>query len=67
MSISDKAQAAADQVAGKVKQGVGDLTDNAGLQAEGAAQELKGKAEGETERVQDAARDRIDDVKNRLD
>lgn len=67
MGIGDKAKAAADQAVGKIKQGVGDLTDNERLEAEGAAQELKGKAEGQAEHVKDVAQDKIDQIKNRLD
>ncbi len=67
MGIGDKAKAAADQAVGKIKQGVGDLTDNERLEAEGAAQEVKGKAEAKAEQVSDAVEDKLDQVKNRLD
>ena len=66
MGIGDKAKAAADQAVGKIKQGVGDLTDNERLEAEGAAQELKGKAEAKAEQVTDSAQDKLDQLKNRL-
>ena len=67
MGIGDKAKAAADQAVGNIKQGVGDLTDNERLEAEGRAQELKGEAEGRAEHAKDVVQDKLDQVKNRLD
>lgn len=44
-STSDKAAGLANQAAGKVKDGIGSLTGDAKLQAEGKAQNLKGHAQ----------------------
>ena len=41
----DKLKGAANEAMGNLKQGVGDLTDNERLQAEGRAQELKGEGQ----------------------
>jgi uncharacterized protein YjbJ (UPF0337 family) len=46
-----------DEVAGKAKEKLGDLTDNERLQAEGAKQEAKGQAKQAGEHVKDAAGD----------
>ena len=49
-STSDKMKGMGNQMAGKVKQGVGEMTDNPKLKAEGKLQEGKGvtqKAIGE--------------------
>ena len=40
--LTDKIKGAANEVTGKVKQALGDGNNDAGLQAEGAAQEGKG-------------------------
>ncbi|MFF8816943.1 MULTISPECIES: CsbD family protein [Leucobacter] len=54
MSAEDKIKAAADKVAGQVKETVGKLTDNDKLVAEGKADKLKGEAKGAVEDVKDA-------------
>ena len=60
----DRVKGAADDAAGRVKRQVGEWTDNPNLQAEGAAQQIKGKAEKAWGNVKDAARDASHDVKN---
>ncbi|WP_233419924.1 CsbD family protein [Acetobacter cerevisiae] len=59
-SMKDKVAGVANQVAGKVKEETGKLTDNERLEAEGAAQNLKGK-------VQKTAGDAKDAVKSGID
>ena len=58
-SAIDKASGLGNQAAGKIKQGVGRATGNDRLEAEGGAQEVKGKVQkavGETKSaVKDAA------------
>lgn len=54
MSAEDKIKAAADKVAGQVKETVGKVTDNDKLVAEGKADKLKGEAKGTVEDVKDA-------------
>ena len=44
-STTDKIKGAANEVLGKAKQGLGDVTNSDKLKAEGAAQELKGKTQ----------------------
>lgn len=43
--FTDKAKAAGNKVAGNVKEGIGKLTDNERLEAEGKAQQVKGSAQ----------------------
>ncbi|MFT8665810.1 CsbD family protein [Acetobacter orientalis] len=59
-SISDKVKGAANQVAGKIKEETGKLTDNERLEAEGAAQILKGKVQGAVGDAKDAIKSGID-------
>ena len=55
-----------DQVKGKVKQAVGDLTDNEDLQREGRADERAGKVKEFVEDAKDTADDVIDTVKDKI-
>ncbi len=57
MSLADKAKAKAEEVAGKGKQAVGDVTDNQDLQAEGQADQVSGQSKQAGEHVKDAASD----------
>ena len=43
--VIDKIKGAANEIAGKAKQAVGDLTGNETTKAKGAGQELKGKGQ----------------------
>ncbi|WP_045392150.1 CsbD family protein [Falsirhodobacter sp. alg1] len=43
--LTDKTKAAGNKIAGGIKDGVGDMTDNKDLQAEGKAQKAKGDAQ----------------------
>ena len=43
--ITDKAKAAGNKLAGNVKEGIGKMTDNERLEAEGKAQQAKGTAQ----------------------
>ena len=51
-----KAEGTWDKLAGKVKQGVGDLTDDERMQAEGKAQELGGEAQVERGKAEGRAK-----------
>jgi uncharacterized protein YjbJ (UPF0337 family) len=53
----DRVKGAVDDAAGRVKRQVGEWTGDTGTQVEGAAQQLKGKAEKAVGNVKDAARD----------
>ncbi|MBI1843224.1 MAG: CsbD family protein [Actinobacteria bacterium] len=55
-----------DQAKGKLKQAVGDLTDNEKLEREGKADEAGGKLKEAVSRVKDKVDDAIDDAKKKL-
>jgi len=54
MGTDDKIDAKADQLKGKVKEGVGNATDDPGLQTEGQADQTKGHLKEGVEKVKDA-------------
>jgi uncharacterized protein YjbJ (UPF0337 family) len=54
MGTDDKIDAKTDQVKGKVKEGVGDATDDRGLQGEGKVDQAKGHLKEGAEKVKDA-------------
>ncbi|SFK53799.1 CsbD family protein [Falsiroseomonas stagni] len=56
----DRISGAANQAKGSIKQGVGELTGDAKLQAEGMADKAKGKAQSAVGGAKDAARDAVD-------
>jgi uncharacterized protein YjbJ (UPF0337 family) len=53
----DKVKGTVDDTAGRIKRQVGEWTGDTGAQAEGAAQQVKGKVEKAWGNVKDAARD----------
>lgn len=55
-----QADGAWDKLKGKVKEGVGDLTDNHSLEAEGHLDQMKGEAKIQTGKVRDAAHDALE-------
>ncbi|QJU60238.1 CsbD family protein [Sphingomonas sp. AP4-R1] len=57
--FTDKVSAAANKVAGKLKEEVGKATGNAQLEAEGDAQQLKGTAQDVKGSVKGALGDKI--------
>ena len=54
MGIDDKAKNMIDDVTGKVKEKVGEMTDNADLEAEGERDQAKADIGKATENVKDA-------------
>jgi uncharacterized protein YjbJ (UPF0337 family) len=60
--LGDKLEGKADELKGKVKEGIGDATDNPDLQAEGRGDRVEGKVEqaiGEAKEAwEDVRRDR---------
>ncbi len=56
-STRDRAEGTFDEVKGKGKQGLGDLTDNEQMKGEGMMDEMKGKGEQLWGDVKDAAGD----------
>ena len=57
MGLTDKAKNEAEIAKGKVKEGVGDATDNERMQAEGEADQSSGNMKQAGEKVKDAFRD----------
>jgi uncharacterized protein YjbJ (UPF0337 family) len=55
-----------DQAKGRIKQAVGDLTDDEDLKKEGRADETAGKVKGFVEDAKDKANDLVDDARDRL-
>ena len=64
---SDRIKGKADDVAGRVKRQVGEWTGDTETQAEGAAQQVKGKVENAWGKAKDAVRDVADDAKRKVD
>jgi uncharacterized protein YjbJ (UPF0337 family) len=56
-----------DEVVGSAKRKAGELTDNPKLQAEGMAQQMKGKAEGAWGKAKGAVHDAIEGTEVHLD
>ncbi|GEP00012.1 MULTISPECIES: CsbD family protein [Methylobacterium] len=65
-STTDKIKGLANEAAGNVKQGVGNVTGNDKLVAEGKAQELKGEAQKTVGDVKDGASNLADKVKSKI-
>jgi uncharacterized protein YjbJ (UPF0337 family) len=69
-NVADRGEGVAEQVGGKIKQGVGKLIGNEQMEAEGKAKELKGEAREETakagERSKGAVEEVVGAVKNRV-
>ncbi|BAQ47177.1 general stress protein CsbD [Methylobacterium indicum] len=65
-STTDKIKGLANEAVGNVKQGIGNMTGNEKLQAEGKAQELKGEAQKTTGDVKDGIKNAADTVKSKL-
>ncbi len=59
----DRMKGKMDDVKGRVKRQVGEWTGDEDMQAEGTADQVKGKAQNTFGKVKDAGRDAIDDLK----
>lgn len=57
MSYEDKVKNQAEEAKGKIKERVGDMTDNERLEAEGMADKAKANAKQAAEHAKDAADD----------
>jgi uncharacterized protein YjbJ (UPF0337 family) len=55
-----------DDLKGRAKEAVGDLTDNADLKREGKVDRAGGKLKDAVDKAEDKAKDLIDDVKDRI-
>lgn len=64
MGLGDKIGAHAEDLKGKAKEGLGKLTDNERLEAEGQADQAEASARKAAEKVKDAASDAGDAVKD---
>lgn len=60
MGLGDKIQNAAQEAKGKVKEGVGDATDNERLQAEGVGDQVAANVKQAGEKAKDAWKDATD-------
>lgn len=65
-STTDKLKGLANEAAGNVKQGIGNVTGNDKLKAEGAAQELEGKTQRTVGEAKDGVKNAADAVKSKL-
>ncbi|MDT7790142.1 MAG: hypothetical protein QOF58_8561 [Pseudonocardiales bacterium] len=54
MGTDDKLDAKGDELKGTIKEGVGDATDDQGLQTEGKVDQAKGHLKESAEKVKDA-------------
>jgi uncharacterized protein YjbJ (UPF0337 family) len=54
MGTDDKIDAKAEELTGKIKEGVGDATDDRDLEAEGKADQTKGNLKQAGEKIKDA-------------
>ena len=61
------AQRAAQEVGGKIKEGVGDLTDNERLEAEGKADQMAAKGKEAVEDVKEGAAEAFNDAADAVD
>ena len=59
-STADKVKGAANEAAGKIKQGVGEAVGSDRLQGEGVIQEVKGKGQQALGDAKEATKDAID-------
>lgn len=60
----DRIKGKAEDIAGRAKRQVGEWTGDKDAQAEGAVDQLKGKARNAVGKVKDAARDVADDARH---
>lgn len=67
MAMEDKAKNTLNQLAGKVKETVGEVTDDPQLEVEGRAQSLAGKVGEKVEDLKDAVMGAVEDAKDAVD
>lgn len=61
----DRIEGKMDDVKGRVKRQVGEWTGDEDMQTEGAADQVKGKAQNAFGKVKDAGKDAIEDLKEK--
>ncbi len=55
-----------DDIKGRAKEAVGDITDNDDLKKEGKTDRASGKVKDTIDKVEDKAKDLVDDVRDKL-
>lgn len=66
-STTDKIKGVANQVGGKVKEGIGKAIGNEQMQAEGLGQQAKGKVQQKMGEAKDAVKDAAHDLADTVD
>lgn len=67
MALEQKAKATKDEVVGKTKEVVGDVTGDSKLKAEGETQGFLGKARDAIDDVKEKIEDKVEDIKDDFD
>ena len=67
MGIDDKISNATQDIVGKVKEGIGDATDNERLEAEGRADQAEATVRKGVEDMKDGVKNTADKVKDAVD
>ena len=67
MGLGDDIKNKAQEVGGKIKEGVGDLTDNERLEAEGKADQMAAKRKEAVEDVKEGAAEAFNDAADAVD
>ena len=67
MGIDDKISNATQDIVGKVKEGIGDATDNERLEAEGRADQAEATVSKGVEYMKDGVKNAADKVKDAVD
>lgn len=62
MGMMDKAKNAAQEAGGKVKESVGDATDNPNMQAEGKADQVEANIKDAADKARESASDAVRDA-----
>ncbi len=69
-SVASRGEGVAEQIGGKIKQGIGAVTGNERMQAEGKEKELKGEAREEAAKAAERSKGAVEEVagavKNRV-
>ena len=69
-NVSNRGEGVAEQVGGKIKQGIGKVIGNEQMEAEGKAKELKGEAREESAKAGERTKGKVEEVtgaiKNRV-
>jgi uncharacterized protein YjbJ (UPF0337 family) len=66
MQRSNAVEPNTDDIKGRAKEAVGDLTDNDDLKNEGKADRAGGKVKDAIDKVEERAKDLVDDIKDKV-